>query len=217
MFPTSLLSHQLEQCREDGELKGCSQFISVPLCCSFPFMLFLYSGVGPSHCGPSQTVKGHFHGLKSSRINLLRHEASMNPDRRTCCCVGFYPWAAVPARSLSTGYKFLQGTSARCRVGSSMSCSVGFCSGVISSTGCRGISVLAPGAPSPSPSSLTLVFAGLFLLLFLAHCPCSILPFLKYVFIEAPPALLMGSAVSCGGSITGLERALPSTGQTMTL
>lgn len=38
-----------------------------------------------------------------------------------------------------------------------------------------------------------------------------LLPFLKYVFIEVPPALLIGSALACGGSVaeqagTGCDR-----------
>jgi len=74
------------------------------------------------------------------------------------------------------------------------------------STGCKGFFAPVPGASPPSPSSLTLVFTGLFLTLFSPHSspPYSVLLFLKYVLSEVPPAWLMGSAVSCGGSVVEL-------------
>lgn len=70
------------------------------------------------------------------------------------------------------------------------------------------LSRLLSGAPPPLPSSLALVLAGLFLtfilLGFFQFIPCflcSVWPFLKYVFMEAPPALLMGSALVSSESV----------------
>jgi len=45
----------------------------------------------------------------------------------------------------------------------SMDCRATVCFTMVFSTGCRGISAPAPGAPPPPPSSLTLVSAELFL------------------------------------------------------
>lgn len=117
MFPTSILPRQLEQSRKDGELRGCSQFIYVPLCCSFLCAFPL------PWCGSlalwSFTNCGSFPWVKVQQDKPAPawgvHESV--PDRRTCSCEAFSPWTAAPARSLllcglSTGLKFLQGTSA---------------------------------------------------------------------------------------------------------
>lgn len=66
----------------------------------------------------------------------------------------------------------------------------------------RGISALAAGATPPPLSSLSLVSAGLSLILLPSlHTVMEwFLPFLGSVFPEVPPSLLRGSAVSCGGS-----------------
>jgi len=73
--------------------------------------------------------------------------------------------------------------------------------------GCRGkISAPVSGAPHPSPSSLTLVSAELFLSHrltplseLLLHCRCC--PLLKYVLTEALPLSLIGLTLASGGSI----------------
>lgn len=65
----------------------------------------------------------------------------------------------------------------------------------------------APGAPPPSPSSLTLVSAGLFLTL-PPHTHIllnSNLSFLKCVFTKVPPTLLVGFILTNGGSIGELS------------
>ena len=41
--------------------------------------------------------------------------------------------------------------------------------------------------------------------LIILHCPLVFLPFLKYVFLMALSAWLMGSAMSCGGSVVELS------------
>lgn len=124
------------------------------------------------------------------------------------------------------GNSFLQGISTWSGVGSSTGCNVDTCSDMVLhglqgdnlhyhglSMGCRGVSAPVPGAPLPPPS-LTLVFLGLFLTVFssLLSLLCGILPFLKCVFPEAPPAWLMSSAVSHGGSI-GAGWSLPCPAQ----
>lgn len=104
--------------------------------------------------------------LQSFRINLLQHQ-------------------------LSTGCSLLQCISSCCGVGSSTSHSMGICSGMVLSTGCRempaaqwsppgaaGDLCSAYGAPPPA------LTAGLFLtlfssLLFLSHCCTAFLPFLN--------------------------------------
>jgi len=101
---------------------------------------------------------------------------------------------------LSMGCSFIQGMST-C-VGSSTGCSVHICSTVVFSLGCRGISTLAPAAPPPHPSPLTLVSAGLFLSHFSlsSHSYCAAFFTLTYVFRDAA-ILARGSALSCGRSI----------------
>lgn len=61
-------------------------------------------------------------------------------------------WAAVWKSAPTCPLHWLQGN---------------ICSSVVSSTGCKGISALVPRAPSspPPPSSLTLIFTGLYLTL----------------------------------------------------
>lgn len=69
------------------------------------------------------------------------------------------------------------------------------CSGIVSPWAV--VSVLAPGAPSP-PALLNPVVSHFFL-----PPPLPVqyfLPFLEHIFPEAPPVLLMGSAMSCSGS-----------------
>lgn len=68
-------------------------------------------------------------------------------------------------------------------------CSVDSCCGVVSS-GCMGKPYSSTWNIS-SPPSLPLAFTGLFLTLF------PFVVFLKCIFTQAPPALLMGSAVPC--------------------
>lgn len=75
--------------------------------------------------------------------------------------------------------------------------------------GCRETPALSSGAPSPFPSSL--VLAELYLTLFSSLC--SIVLFLKHVFTEMPPALLMVSAAPYGGSIVETVPAVSGMGQ----
>lgn len=103
------------------------------------------------------------------------------------------PPHAVPLlqRGPSTGCSFLQG---------SILPSENICFIMVLSGGCRGISASVPRAPSLPPSSLTLVFAGLFPTHF-SHSSLSTasqhyLPFLKYMFSEALHPWLRCSAVS---------------------
>jgi len=120
---------------------------------------------------------------------------------------------------VSTQGHSLLWASTRSSMGSSVGCrwisappwtSMGYrgttCLTMVFSRGCRGISALAPGAPPPSPSLLTLVSAELFLSHILTPLSCCKSPrfffsLLKYVIPEALPSLLMGSALASGGSI----------------
>lgn len=86
---------------------------------------------------------------------------------------------------------------------------------MVSSTGWRGIPDLTPRELPSFPSSLTLVFAGLFLAHFFPSSPyCHVMfcPALN-VFPKVTPAWLMGIAVSCSGSsgtICVQHRAAPA-------
>lgn len=75
-----------------------------------------------------------------------------------------------------------------------------------------GEAALVSGAPSSPPSSLTLVFMGLFLtffFFFLCSSLCDVFcPFLNIFSPEVPPALLMGSAVPCGESVEDIWNQL---------
>lgn len=80
-------------------------------------------------------------------------------------------------------------------------------------TDCRGISVPEPGAPSPSPSSMTLVSAEFFHI-FSPFFPTAVaaahqlFPLLSSVMPEVVPWSLMGSAFFCSMSIldsTGID------------
>jgi len=71
-------------------------------------------------------------------------------------------------------------------------------------------------SPSSPPSSLTLVSAGLLLShsALTAHCLCSVLLFLKYIFPKMPPPWLRGSARPCRGvGWSWLEPSVSGTGQ----
>ena len=77
---------------------------------------------------------------------------------------------------------------------------MGICSNVVYSTGCRELSSLHLEILLP-----LLLYLGVHSAVshFFAHfsvCLVS-LPFLKYVFLDEPPAWLMDSAVSCSGSV----------------
>jgi len=108
-------------------------------------------------------------------------------------------WAHPPAqhRVPSTGYRWISAPP-----WTSIGCRGTACLTMVFSTGCRGISVLAPGAP-PSPPSLALVSAGLFLSYSLTPLSyCSFLfPLLNYVIPEALPPSLVGSALASSGSV----------------
>jgi len=60
-----------------------------------------------------------------------------------------------------------------------------------------------PGAPPPPSffADLGVCRAGSLTCSHFSVCCAALLPFLKYVTTEEPPALLMGSAVSCSGSV----------------
>lgn len=108
---------------------------------------------------------------------------------------------------LSTDCRFLQGmfTCSTVELSSSMGCRGTACSITSFSRGCRRTSAPASGAPLPSPSSLTLVSAGLVLQMFhtpLSHtaaAPC-FFTLHKYVITEMPPVLLRGSGLSSSRS-----------------
>jgi len=82
------------------------------------------------------------------------------------------------------------------------------CLTMVFSMGCRGISALAPGAPSAPPSSLTLVSAELFLSHHLAPLSQLLLHSNFYLFLNmltgTLPTLLMGSALARGGTVLEL-------------
>jgi len=143
--------------------------------------------------------------------------------QKTRFCMGSCPQAAVSAKSLiqhgfSTGCSFLQGTSPGlvwcppqaagwistppC---SSMGCKGTTCITTVFITGCRRISSLAPGEPSPPPSFLTLVSAGLclshFFTFFLLAAMQRLSPSCKYVVTDVLPVSLTGSALASGRSI----------------
>ncbi|KAM9590855.1 uncharacterized protein ACIBXB_005903 [Morphnus guianensis] len=88
-----------------------------------------------------------------------------------------------------------------------MGCRGTACLTMVFTTGCRGISAPAPGAPPPPPSSLILVSAGLFLLHVLTplsgchFCLSQLFFLLKNVITEVLPLSLIGSALAGGGSI----------------
>lgn len=102
------------------------------------------------------------------------------------------------------------------------------CFGVVSSTGCRCGPLLGCRGGSLRwcleylyPFSFSsLIIPRLFLTPFFSFLTlfCSILLFLKHVFTEAPPPLLMGSAMSCGGptaepaGLSCVWHLLPETG-----
>lgn len=93
-------------------------------------------------------------------------------------------------------------------------CCVGLCLNMVSPMRCKSTPGLIPREPPPSFSHAgthTAVFS-LFLPLLLT-LPWSVLPPLKYVFTEVPPAWLMGSVVSYGGS--AVEPAVLGTGQSL--
>lgn len=104
-----------------------------------------------------------------------------------------------------------------------MCCSVNICSSrfspqatvnacmvMVHPTDSKGTSAPAPTACPALCPSLIFVFAGLFLkLLFLTPLLlCYVLPFLKYVYLEGPSALLMGLAVCCIWSVSSIEQTL---------
>jgi len=92
----------------------------------------------------------------------------------------------------------------------SMSCRETTCLTMVFSMGCSRISAPVPGAPPPSPSSLSLVSAGLFL----SHihnslfccCLCSVqifffIPLLTYFIPEVLPQSLIGLTLASAGSV----------------
>jgi len=146
---------------------------------------------------------GLFHGVQS-RKRLRQHRGSQVPPANLLQVGSSLHGSSGPARSLlqhglPTGSQRPLGTSTCSSVWSSMACrwtsaplwtSMGCggtaCLTMVFSTGSRGISAPAPGAPRPPPSSLTLVSAELFLSdvltpLSLMLLPSSIFPFLKYI------------------------------------
>jgi len=103
------------------------------------------------------------------------------------------------------GHNLLQASTCS-SVGSSMVRRGTACLTTVFSAGCRSISAPAPGAPPPSPFSLTFVSTELLLSriatpLFCFNCHyAGFLPLLN-VIPEALPPSLMGSALASGGSI----------------
>lgn len=71
--------------------------------------------------------------------------------------------------------------------------------------GCRGISVLEPGAPLTPPSPLTLLSAELLLSYIHSSLPAVVVqqffPLLKYIITEVLPPLLIGLALATSGSV----------------
>ena len=112
---------------------------------------------------------GPSYGLQSFDINLLQH-------------------------GLSSSHHSFRNDPMSPVLGHPQAAGITFSTGVFS-MGCRRPSALAPGALPLPPSSLTLVFAGLFLTLLPPRSSPSlaVVSFLKYTFTEVPPALLMGS------------------------
>ena len=97
------------------------------------------------------------------------------------------------------------GSSLGCRwrsapLWTSMGCRGTACLTMVFSSGCRGTSAPAPGAPPHLPSALTLVPAGLFLSHILTPLSgCFLPPLLNSAILEALPPLLM--ALASGRSI----------------
>ena len=89
----------------------------------------------------------------------------------------------------------------------SLGCSWTACLTLVFSMGYRGIYAPVPGAPPPSPSSLALVSAELFLshrftpLTCRKCCYAGVFFLLKYIIPEVLPSLLMGLALASSGSI----------------
>jgi len=125
-----------------------------------------------------------------------------SPSGTDCYSVGppwgHRTWQKTCSRTSSSPQAVAPGSS-HLLCGLSMGCTRTTCLTRVFSTGCRGSSALAPGALLPS-SSLTLVLQGCFSHIFPhSSLPCSVLPFIKYIFPEVPPLWPRGSAVPCGG------------------
>ncbi|KAM9590844.1 uncharacterized protein ACIBXB_005893 [Morphnus guianensis] len=189
-----------------------------------------FSNVGPSHrlqFFTNCSSMGPFHGVQSFRSTLLQHGSptgsqvlpenllhgllSTDPQvlPGACSSAGFPRGHSLLWEPTCSGV----GSSTGCRWISapprtSMDCRGTACLTMVFTTGCRGISALAPGAPPPPPSSLTLVSAGLFLLHVLTplsgcHFCLSqqLFSFLKNVITEALPLSLIGLALASSGSV----------------
>jgi len=170
------------------------------------------SNMGPSHgvqsfrsrllqCGSpvgSQALPANLlqRGLLSPRVRRSWQEPA--PSRGHSL-----PWASTCSSVRSSmGCKWISAP-----LWTSIDCRRTACLTMVFSTGCRGISAPAPGAPPPPPSALTLVSAEWFhiLLLFspllLPHSLVLFPTLLNYVIPEALPASLMGSALASSGSV----------------
>jgi len=167
--------------------------------------------MGCSPSGTSCSSMGLPRGHKScqqtcSRVGSSLHR-STGPARSLLQCglpIGSQPSShtfTCFGMGSSTGYRWISAP-----LWTSMGCRGTACFTMIFSSGCRGISAPAPGAPTPPPSSQTLVSGEWFLShiltpLYCCCCAACLFPLFKYVITEALLPSLMGSALASGGSV----------------
>ena len=163
-------------------------------------------------CSSSQTSPVWVpHGVQSFRNRLLQRGSPTESQallENLLWCGLLSPQVLPGAYSSmgSPGGQSLIWASTWSSMGSSTGCRGTACLTTVFSAGCRSISAPAPGAPPPSPFSLTFVSTELLLSriatpLFCFNCHyAGFLPLLN-VIPEALPPSLMGSALASGGSI----------------
>lgn len=127
-----------------------AQFITAPLCHSFPLTFFLCFSVGPPLAySPSRTGPAWVLSMGPFLVESLLLSIGCSPTR------------SLLQQGHSMGCSFLQGMSTCCGMGFSIGCTVDICFSVVLSPHCMVDNCSAPGRSPPLLLLSTFIFTGL--------------------------------------------------------